>query len=319
MLLAKKEPTCFAATGTHRETPVSATRPGFYRIEPISSILNGKIIVKCGHVFLPWSAADEFPARGIECSHMKNKTKKTGALSAQEIEAIRTRLSALDPVLAVAHETAAPFEMHMREPGFVGLIQLIIEQQVSVAAADAIWRRFEAGVGKVTPANVRKFDVDTLRTFGLSRQKAVYVWGIAEAAATGAMDFERLEKLRDEEAIETLTALKGVGRWTAEVYLMFCEGRTDMFPAGDLALQEGFRWAIRGKHRPTEKELYARAEQWKPYRGIAANLLWSYYSGVKSGKIPLPVSKAVKRAAKKRKRRNRGKAVVRARSQSKAA
>jgi DNA-3-methyladenine glycosylase II len=210
--------------------------------------------------------------------------------SARDIEAVRTELSGLDPVLAVAHAAVGPFEWHVRESGFAGLVRLITEQQVSTASAAAIWKRFRAGVGAVTANNLKAFDVDTLKTFGLSRPKAVYVRAIADAEATGAIDFARLPELSDEEAIGQLTALKGVGRWTAEVYLMFCEGRTDLFPAGDLALQEGFRLAARAGARPSEKELYARAERWRPYRGVAANLLWSYYRDVKSGDIEVPAA-----------------------------
>jgi DNA-3-methyladenine glycosylase II len=225
--------------------------------------------------------------------------------STQDIEAVRIKLSELDPVLALAHEAVEPFEWHVRERGFAGLIQLIIEQQVSTASAAAIWKRFKAGVGKVTSKNLRKFEVDTLRTFGLSGPKAVYVLGIAEAEMTGAIDFGHLVELEDEEAIEKLTELKGVGRWTAEVYLMFCEGRTDLFPAGDLALQEGFRLAARGNNRPSEKELYARAESWRPYRGVAANLLWSYYRSVKSGEIEMPVGKQAETETRKRETKKR--------------
>ena len=217
----------------------------------------------------------------------------------QDIEAIRVKLSDLDPVLAVAHEVVELFEWDSRDSGFVGLIQLIIEQQVSVAAARAIWKRFKAGEGRVNSKNVRKFTVGELKAFGFSRAKAVYVLGIAEAEASGAIDFDHVAKLGDNEAIEKLTELKGVGRWTAEVYLMFCEGRKDLFPAGDLALREGFRLAARKKHRPSEKELYARAERWRPNRGVAANLLWSYYSGVRSGSIELPNPKLAKPSKKK--------------------
>jgi DNA-3-methyladenine glycosylase II len=139
-----------------------------------------------------------------------------------------------------------------------------------------------------------------LRTFGLSRPKALYVQGIAEAEASGTIDFAHLETLSDEEAIEKLTELKGVGLWTAEVYLMFCEGRTDLFPAGDLALQEGFRLAARKKNRPSEKNLYALAERWHPNRGVAANLLWSYYSGVRSGQIEFSGPKLTKLSKRKK-------------------
>jgi len=205
-----------------------------------------------------------------------------------DIEGIRRLLSGMDADLAVAHAAVEPFEWRIRQSGFVGLVRMIIEQQVSVAAADAIWRRFESGVGNVAAKDLIKFNVETLKSFGLSRPKAAYVLGIADAEESGAIEFAHLNELRDEEAIEKLTALKGVGRWTAEVYLMFCEGRTDLFPAGDLALQEGFRLAARKRRRPSEKALYARAERWRPNRGVAANLLWSYYRAVRSGKVLLP-------------------------------
>jgi len=226
---------------------------------------------------------------GIERS-MTEKTNETYAhmQSTLDIEGIRRLLTGMDEVLAVAHAAVEPFEWRVRQSGLVGLVRLIIDQQVSVAAADAIWRRFQSGVGKVTAKDLIKFDAATLKSFGLSRPKAAYVLGIAEAEKSGAIDFAHLNELRDEEAIEKLTALKGVGGWTAEVYLMFCEGRTDLFPAGDLALQEGFRLAGRKRRRPTEKALYARAERWRPNRGVAALLLWSYYRAVRSGQVSLP-------------------------------
>jgi DNA-3-methyladenine glycosylase II len=230
---------------------------------------------------------------------MKPRVQKSPIHSSREIATIRAVLSKSDRVLAVADAVAQPFEWHERDAGFIGLIQLIIEQQVSTASAEAIWRRFKAGVGRVTSKNVIKFDTETLRGFGLSRQKAQYVQAIAVAESSGAIDLKHLREFTDDEAIERLTALKGVGRWTAEVYLMFCEGRTDLFPAGDLALQEGFRWASRAVERPTPKELYARAERWRPHRGVAALLLWSYYRCVRAGDVPMPVSK--KRKATERK------------------
>jgi len=218
----------------------------------------------------------------------KSRTTAVHVLSAAEIEAARRRLSAADPVLAIAHAEVAPFEWRIRDAGFIGLVQLICEQQVSVASAAAIWKRLQQGVGTVTAENVSTFDVETLRTFGLSRPKAVYVRALADAESSGAIDFGRLRDLDDEAAIEALTALKGIGRWTAEVYLMFCEGRTDLFPAKDLALQESYRWAARTPARPTEKELSERARRWQPDRGIAAHLLWCYYRAIKAGTIPAP-------------------------------
>jgi DNA-3-methyladenine glycosylase II len=129
---------------------------------------------------------------------------------------------------------------------------------------------------------------EALRAFGLSGQKARYVRAIAEAETGGAIDFSRLDELSSEDAIARLTAIKGVGLWTAELYLLFCLARRDAFPAGDLALQEGLRFAEGSRVRLGEKQLYARAEAWRPDRGVAAHLLWAYYSGVKRGEIAAP-------------------------------
>jgi DNA-3-methyladenine glycosylase II len=152
-------------------------------------------------------------------------------------------------------------------------VRQIVGQQVSVAAAEAIRRKMIDGLGTLSPEMVLSADDAQLRGFGLSSQKIRYVRAIAEAADL----FERLDSMSDEEAVAALVAIKGVGRWTAETYLMFSEGRLDFFPAGDIALQEGFRLLEGSESRPTEKALYARAEIWKPFRGIAALLLWGYY------------------------------------------
>jgi len=121
-----------------------------------------------------------------------------------------------------------------------------------------------------------------------SKQKTRYICAIAEAQIGGQVDLERLDELDDEAAVAALAAIKGIGRWTAEAFLMSSEGRTDFFPAGDLALQEGLRLADWAKARLSEKELYARAERWRPYRGVAAHLVRAYYGGIKRGEIRLP-------------------------------
>ncbi|MNN62482.1 DNA-3-methyladenine glycosylase [compost metagenome] len=139
----------------------------------------------------------------------------------------------------------------------------------------------------VTPDAVLALDVETLRSFGLSGQKAKYGHEIGRAHTEGRIDFDHLERLDDAEAIAALTAIKGVGKWTAETFLMFCEGRLDVFPGGDVALQEAMRWADAGEVRPNEKQAYARAEIWRPHRGVAAHLLWGWYGGVKRGDIAL--------------------------------
>ena len=208
--------------------------------------------------------------------------------NAEEIDAARTALAALDPALAVAHAATPVWAWRMRPSGFAGLVKMVVEQQVSVAAANAIWGRFETGLGDVTPDAVLARDIDNLKTYGFSAPKARYAHAIAEAHLRGPVDFSRLSELDDDAAIAALVSIKGVGRWTAEAYLMMCEGRVDMFPGGDIAIQEALRLAEQAPTRLTEKALYARAELWRPYRGVAAHLLWAYYVGIKAGEIAPP-------------------------------
>ncbi len=208
-------------------------------------------------------------------------------LSAAEIAAARAMIVARDPVLAVADAALPPLEWRQRPPGFAGLVQLVVEQQVSVASAAAIWKRVEAGLGAVEPRAVLAHDIDALRQFGLSGPKAKYARAIAQAHLAHEPDLDDLTKLDDAAAIAALVTIKGVGRWTAETYLMFCEGRTDMFPAADIALQEALRVAEGAKARLSEKAFYIRAETWRPYRGVAAHLLWDYYAALKRGEVAL--------------------------------
>lgn len=205
-----------------------------------------------------------------------------------QIAAARDSLAAADPALARAHAQTPVFEWRLRPGGYEGLFRMIVEQQVSVAAAASIWARTVEGLGgAVTAQAVLARDVETLRTFGLSGQKARYGREIALAQVEGRIDLEHMQTLSDEAAIAALTAIKGVGKWTAETYLMFCEGRLDVFPGGDVALQEAMRWADRADLRPREKQAYARAEIWRPWRGVAAHLLWGWYGGVRRGEIVL--------------------------------
>ena len=206
----------------------------------------------------------------------------------EDIAVARAALVELDPALARAHAGAPIFEWRSRTGGFEGLFRMIVEQQVSVASATAIWKRTVDGLdGEVNAAKVLALDVETLRSFGLSGQKARYGHEIARAEAEGRIDFSRLSTLSDQEAVAALVAIKGVGRWTAETFLMFCEGRTDVFPAADIALQEAMRWADRGETRPNEKAAAMRAEIWRPHRSVAAHLLWGWYGVVKRGEIRL--------------------------------
>jgi DNA-3-methyladenine glycosylase II len=204
------------------------------------------------------------------------------------IAAARAWLAQRDPVIARAHVATPSLQWRRRPGGYAGLVKMVVEQQVSIAAAASIWRRFEEGLGEVTPEAVLARDEENLRTYGLSRPKARYALSIAEAVRDGRIDFAGLDALPDTEAVAALVALKGVGRWTAETYLMFCHGRLDVFPAGDVALQEALRVAEQAEDRLSEKALYLRAEAWSPYRGIAAHLLWAYYGALKRGEIAPP-------------------------------
>lgn len=203
------------------------------------------------------------------------------------IAAARTSLADRDPALARAHAQTPAFEWRLRPGGFEGLFRMIVEQQVSVASAASVWARLQTGLGEITPEALLAHDVDSLRGMGLSRQKTTYGHGIALAQIEGRIDLEHMQTLSDAEAIAALTALKGVGLWTAEAYLMMCEGRLDVFPGGDVALQEAIRWADGAQTRPDQKAAYARAEMWRPYRAVATHLLWAWYTGVKRGEIVL--------------------------------
>jgi len=205
-----------------------------------------------------------------------------------DIDAARRTLVEIDPALARAHALTPAFAWRRRVGGFEGLFHMIVDQQVSLASAAAIWARVEAGLGgEVTPERVLATPIESLRGFGLSIQKATYGHEIARAQVDGRIDFDHLEQLSDGEAITKLVAIKGVGKWTAETFLMFCEGRRDVFPGGDIALQEAMRWTDGATRRPTEKQAYARAEIWRPHRSVAAHLLWGWYGAVKRGEIAL--------------------------------
>jgi DNA-3-methyladenine glycosylase II len=201
--------------------------------------------------------------------------------SAPIIAAARAHLAAADPALARLEAVTPPFEWRLRPGGFFGLARLIVAQQVSLSSAEAIWSRLEAGLGEVAAGPVLACGEAGLLQFGLSRPKARYLHALARSAP----ELERLRGMPDGEAIAALTALMGVGRWTAETYLMFCEGRLDVFPAADVALQEAIRWADRAGARPDERAASARAAVWSPYRSVAAHLLWRCYGAVKRGEI----------------------------------
>lgn len=185
-------------------------------------------------------------------------------------------LARRDPDIAEAWTAVGDPPPRRRPKGFPGLIGSVVAQQVSAASARAIWTRLEAA-GPLTPVRFLMLSDAELRAVGFSRQKVLYARGLAQAIATGILNFRRLHRLPDEEAIAELMTLKGIGRWTAEVYLLFGLQRLDVWPADDLALQLGVQRLKRLTHRPDRAALVALAEPWRPWRGVAARFLWHYY------------------------------------------
>jgi DNA-3-methyladenine glycosylase II len=158
------------------------------------------------------------------------------------------------------------------------LLRTIVGQQVSVAAAASVWNKLEAALGEgCAPEKLIAQDFDTLRACGLSRQKQGYARSLAELVLSGALPLDAMPK-DDEEAIAYLTQVKGIGRWSAEIYLLFAEGRGDIWPAGDLAVQEGVKRILGLAERPSEKAIREIAEAWRPHRGAAAIFTWHVYA-----------------------------------------
>jgi DNA-3-methyladenine glycosylase II len=195
----------------------------------------------------------------------------------KSLNAALDTLAGIEPAFAVALQRAGYPEPRVRDRGYATLLRTIIGQQVSVASAQSIWTKLEAQVGDLTdPATVAAASDEQLRAAGLSRQKASYARSLAEEVTSGRLDFARLSK-DDEEAIAQLVAIKGIGRWSAEIYLLFAEGRPDIWPAGDLAVQIEIGRILGHDERPPEKLMRDLAEAWRPHRGAAAILAWHHY------------------------------------------
>lgn len=196
--------------------------------------------------------------------------------SAADIEAGVAHLSAACPRLAHANAVAGPPPLRRRPDGFTQLLNAIVSQQLSVASAEAIWARLRAA-GLTAEATIAAAGDEELRAAGLSRQKIRY----ARALASAGIDYGALRTAPDEEVIATLVQLPGIGRWTAEIYAMFSLGRADVFAPGDLALQEAARLLYDLPERPRDRALRGMAEGWRPWRSVAARLLWAYYRAAK--------------------------------------
>ena len=199
-------------------------------------------------------------------------------LTASQLRAGLDAVGAIEPKIADAVARVGYPDERIRPTGYRTLLRTIVGQQVSVASADAVWRKMEAELGEdMVPAEVLERDFDTLRACGLSRQKQGYVRSLCELVTAGEIDFDALP-VDDEEAIGQLTRIKGIGRWSAEIYLLFAEGRPDIWPAGDLAVQAGIGKLLDLPERPSETETRTMAEPWRPHRGATAIFTWHCYN-----------------------------------------
>lgn len=198
-------------------------------------------------------------------------------LSADQLRTSIDALAATEPAFAAALARVGYPEPRIRDRGYETLLRTIIGQQVSVAAAASIWRKLETALGDLTdPATVAAASDETLREAGLSRQKAGYARSLADEVTSGRLDLTNLP-VDDEAAIAALVHIKGIGRWSAEIYLLFAEGRPDIWPAGDLAVQIEIGRILGHAERPSEKLVRTLAEPWRPHRGAAAILAWHHY------------------------------------------
>ena len=208
--------------------------------------------------------------------------------TSDDIKVALADLCAADVRIADVYRVAGEPPLRRSPPGFESLASIVISQQVSKASASAIWDRFIHYIDPVTPVNYLAQGEDAWRLSGLSRAKQQTLSHVSRALINGGLDLHALCEEPADEAISAMTAIKGIGPWTAEVYLLFCAGHPDVFPAGDVALQAAVGEALGHNERPDAKKLRVIAESWAPWRGVAARLFWAYYA-VMRGREAMPV------------------------------
>ena len=208
-----------------------------------------------------------------------------------DVDAHCAELAGKDKTLSHALEAIERPFIRRRTGGFEGLFRIIVEQQVSVPSAQAIWARCREGVAPMTAAAALARGEEGLKALGLTRQKARYVYGLARSAEDGSVDLAAIAALGDADAAAALQQIKGVGPWTAAIYLLFCEGRVDIWPPGDVPLLGAWREARADRLKrpgadPVMAAFDAQAQRWTPYRGLAAHILWTYYAHIR-GRTPI--------------------------------
>ena len=198
-------------------------------------------------------------------------------LNSASLESAARRLARQDGDLAAILRRHGPPPLWARKPGFQTLLHIILEQQVSLASARAIFNRMGSSLSPLTPVAVIEAGEERLRGLGLTRQKAAYCVHAARTIADGALDLGALARMDDDEVLARLTHLKGIGPWSAQVYLLMALRRADVWPAGDLALATAMMKVKRLRRRPTPDKLRLMAEPWRPFRSVAARMLWQSY------------------------------------------
>ena len=198
-------------------------------------------------------------------------------INKERLDVAAKSVALMDQDFARTLAQLGPPPLWEREPGFVTLIRIILEQQVSLASADAMFQRLKSNIKPLTPITVIEAGQSFLRSFGVTRQKAGYFINVARAIESGQLDLEALAQESDEIAIEKLTSVNGIGQWTAKIYLLMALCRPDVWPLGDVALATAFKNLKGRTERPTQAELSEIAQAWRPHRATAARMLWHYY------------------------------------------
>jgi DNA-3-methyladenine glycosylase II len=204
-------------------------------------------------------------------------TIETAADIRAGVAALRRKCQAMRRI----HDLGGDPPLRREAAGFRGLARIVVSQQLSAASADAIWRRTLEAVKPFRPKTLGMASDEVLRGAGLSRPKIRTLRAVSEAVLSGKLEFERTENASDLEVHEMLTRINGIGPWTADIYMMFCLGRRDAFAPGDLALQVSVQSALALPNKPSAREIEAIAERWRPWRGVAARLLWAFYGRAK--------------------------------------
>ena len=213
---------------------------------------------------------------------MRRAAPRTPALTRRHLSKAARQLAERDRDLRRLLETHGSPPLWGRRPGFTTLVRIILEQQVSLASARAVFRRLERGVVPFTPARFVEAGIGGLRSLGVTRQKAAYCVHLAEAVATGRLDLRAVAHMSDAEVAATLTRLKGVGPWTAGIYLLMALRRPDVWPRGDIALVQAVRRVKGLRSRATSDRVARIAEAWRPYRSVAARMMWQHYLAERS-------------------------------------